>query len=102
MTEWEEFKERVFREDPEVRAEYEALRPMYTAIADMIRLRLEKGLTQAELAQRMGRQQPAIARFEAGRVKPSIAFLEDVAEALDARLVVRIETKDEGDHRAVS
>ncbi len=37
----------------------------------------------------MGKQQPAIARLESGRVSPSIAFLEEVAEALDAKLIVR-------------
>jgi transcriptional regulator with XRE-family HTH domain len=94
MSEWEKFRDKVLDEDPETRKEYERLRPMYAAIADIIRLRLEKGLTQADLAQRLGKQQPAIARLESGRVMPSMASLQEVAEALDAKLVVRIEEKE--------
>jgi transcriptional regulator with XRE-family HTH domain len=100
MSQWEEFKERLFKENPEARAEYESLRPMYTAIADIIRLRLEKGVTQAELARRLGKQQPAIARLESGKVMPSLASLQEVAEALDATLVVRLEGKDQSERRA--
>jgi transcriptional regulator with XRE-family HTH domain len=100
MSDWEKFRDKILDEDPETRREYEALGPMYTAIADIIRLRLERGLSQAELAQRLGKQQPAIARLESGRVMPSIASLQEVAQALDATLVLRIEEKDENERRA--
>lgn len=93
MSNFERFQERMLSEDPEVRAEYEALGPTYDLIADLIRLRLQKGLTQHEVARRMGKQQPAIARFEAGNVKPTVAFLQEVANALDARLVMHLEEK---------
>jgi transcriptional regulator with XRE-family HTH domain len=41
----------------------------------------------------MDKQQPAIARLENANVQPSIAFLQQVADALDLRLVVRLEPK---------
>ena len=59
-------------------------------------------LSQEQLAQKMGRQQPAIARLEGARVLPSLAFLQDLAEALDARLTVRLEPKEGLDDEAVA
>lgn len=106
MNDWKRLRDEILAEDPETRAEYEALGPTYSAIADLIRLRLLRGLTQEELAQRMGKQQSAIARMEGGRVKPSIAFLEEAAKALGARLVVRLEEAElasrPGQERAAS
>jgi predicted transcriptional regulator len=90
MDEWTKFRDRMLADDPEAAAEYERLRPRFAAIADIIRLRLDKGLTQEQLAKKVGKQQPAIARLEAGRVQPSIQFLQEIAEALDAELVVQV------------
>jgi transcriptional regulator with XRE-family HTH domain len=54
------------------------------------RLRTAQGLTQGELAQRVGTQQSSIARLESGNTQPSLSFLHRVAEALGGRLEVRI------------
>ena len=94
MSGWREFRDNLLAENPETKAEYESLGPVYDAIADVIRLRHLYGLSQDQLAQRMGKQQPAIARLESGRVNPSIAFLEQLANALDAKLIVRIERRE--------
>lgn len=105
MRTWKEFEERLLAENEELRVEVERLEPRYQLISDLIRLRIEKGLTQADVAARMGKQQPAIARFEAGNVQPSLTFLQELAEALDARLIVRIEPKEtaqQAEHRAAS
>ncbi len=51
-------------------------------------LRLRAGLTQSELARRMGTTQPAIARLEAGGTSPSIQTLDSVAQAVGARLEI--------------
>lgn len=55
------------------------------------RVRVERerlGLTQAELAERMGTTQPTIARLEAGGVTPSLDTLHRAAESLGLELVV--------------
>jgi ribosome-binding protein aMBF1 (putative translation factor) len=55
------------------------------------RLRSERearGLTQAELAERMGTTQPTVARLEAGAVTPSLDTLHRAAVALGLELVV--------------
>ena len=54
------------------------------------RLRSEAGLTQAELAERMGTTQSAIARMEGGGTRPTLETLEKVAVAVGSELVVGV------------
>jgi len=54
------------------------------------RLRLLRGMTQAELAEMVGTRQPSIARLENGSSMPSLSFLERIAEALDAQVEIKI------------
>ena len=57
------------------------------------RLRLLRGLTQAQLADMVGTRQPSIARLENGSSVPSLSFLERIAEALDATVEIKIKPK---------
>lgn len=50
--------------------------------------RVQRGLTQAELAKRVGTKQTSISRLESGKVSPSISFLNQIAIALDTYLIV--------------
>ena len=76
--------------DPEFRQAYEELEPAY----QVARLRIMRGLTQAQLAERVGTKQPSIARLESGQVPPRLSFLRRVVEALGGTLVVKIEAPD--------
>jgi ribosome-binding protein aMBF1 (putative translation factor) len=59
------------------------------ALAERVRAAREKlGITQAELAARIGSTQPAVARLEAGGVSPSLDTLSRIADALGLELVV--------------
>ncbi len=49
--------------------------------------RVQKGLTQKELADRVGTKQTSISRLESGRLSPSISFLSQIATALDTELI---------------
>ena len=55
----------------------------------MTRLRIAKGLSQAQLAKLVGTKQPGIARLESGKTEPKLSFLRRVAEALGYRLEIR-------------
>lgn len=79
-------------QDPEFRAAYEALEPAY----QIARLRILRGLTQEQLAEKVGTKQPSIARLESGRSTPSLDFLQRVAEALDAQVEIRIVPRSTG------
>lgn len=69
-------------DDPELKAEYDLLEPAYEITREVIRLRIEKGLTQKQLAELVGTKQSAISRLENGSYNPSIEFLSKIAHAL--------------------
>jgi len=89
MTTLEQLKKRAFK-NPKVRQCYDELGPEYEMIAAIIKKRIKKGMTQAQLARKMGTQQSAIARLESGSYNPSFAMLKKVAKALDAKLKISI------------
>ncbi len=82
--------------DPEFRKEYEALEPEYQLAKSIIELRLKRGITQKELAEKIGTKQSGISRLESvnAHSNPSLSMLERVAEALDAKLVVYMEPRE--------
>jgi len=89
---WREHKKRLLK-DPEFRKEYEALEPEYKLASALIRLRLEKGLTQEQLAKLLNTKQESIARLESGGSLPSLSTVRKVAEALDAEVEINLRPK---------
>ena len=83
--------------DPAYRAEYEALDEEFMLIGAMIGARAAAGLSQAELAARMGTTQSAIARLKSGRVWPSTKTLRRLAEATGTKLRISFEKPKESD-----
>ncbi len=90
---WREHKKQLMT-DPEFREEYEALEPEYKLAAAMIRLRLAKGLTQAQLAELLNTKQESIARLESGSPLPSLSTVKKVADVLDAELEISLRPKN--------
>ena len=86
---FKEYKENALKNDTEFRKEYEALAPQYELIKTVIAARIEKRLTQAELAERANTKQSNISRFESGNYNPSVEFLQKIAGALDKQLDIR-------------
>ena len=80
-----------WRKDPRYLAEYDALDEEFTLAAAVIAARTHAGLTQEELAARMGTTQSVIARLEGGRSKPSTTTLEKLAKATGTRLKIAFE-----------
>lgn len=76
--------------DPEVKAEYDRLGPEYEIIESIIKKRIEKKMSQRQLAKRMGTKQSAISRLESGNYNPSLAFLKKASTALGGKLHVSI------------
>lgn len=81
------FKKQALK-DKRLLEEYNKLAPEFTIAQAVIGKRLEKGLTQAELAKKIGTKQSAISRLESGNYNPSLNFLEKVASALNLNLIV--------------
>lgn len=77
-------------ENPSFADEYIALEPEFQLIKQLIALRLKRGLTQRQLALKMGTPQPSIARMESHKSIKNLDFVRRMAAALDARVEVRI------------
>lgn len=80
---------------PAVRAEVERLERDESALLDaLLKARQEAGLTQAQVAERMGTQAPAVARLEralaTGKHSPSVATLRKYVKACGKRLLLHV------------
>lgn len=75
----------------DVREAYDALGAEFAFLDEVLKARAETGLTQAQVAERVGTTQSAIARLESGALKhsPSIATLQKYAQALGYRVEVK-------------
>jgi ribosome-binding protein aMBF1 (putative translation factor) len=82
-----------WRKDSEFVREYEALEDEFALAAAFIKARLDAGLTQEQVAERMGTTQSAIARLEGGKARPSTATLAKFAQATGTRLRVSFEKR---------
>ena len=87
---WEDFEKELFKR-PGFKEAQEETRLEYEIARALIKARLEKGLTQAEIAKRMHTKQSVISRVENARTMPSLAFLKRLAEVLNASLRVQFE-----------
>jgi transcriptional regulator with XRE-family HTH domain len=72
--------------DPAYRKGFDDLEEEFSLAAALIRARTAAGLTQEELAERMGTKQAVVARWEGGRVLPSTRTLARLARATGTRL----------------
>ncbi len=78
-------------ENPEFKSAYDELETEFELARVLIEARVESGLTQAQVAERMKTSQAAIARMEGGKVKPSAGSLERYAKAIGRRLHISFE-----------
>lgn len=80
---------------PGVRKEVERIERDEGALLDLLlKARHEAGLTQAQVAERMGTQPPAVARLEralaTGTHSPSLATLRKYAHAVGKKLILEL------------
>src|SRR3954452_19365384 len=84
-----------WRKDPNYVKAYNVLEDEFSLAAAMIKARVDAGLTQEQLAQRMTTTQAVIARLETGRFKPSTRTLERLAAATGMKLRISFEPAPE-------
>ena len=88
-TSWTELKARTpLTEQGQAAYDDEARISAFRALVH--RVRTDAGLTQTELAERMGTTQSAIARMEGGGVRPTLETLEKLARAIGSDLIVGV------------
>ena len=88
-TDFKDFKAKLLGK-PDIRKEYEALKPKYEIIQAIIARRNELSISQRELARLAGMHQPAICRLERGDHDVKIGTLFKVASVLDMDFNVSI------------
>jgi len=76
-----------------VQAAYDEMIPEFLLLQQMLKARQNAGLSQAEVAERMGTKAPAITRLESslgnGKHSPSLATLQKYASAVGCELQVK-------------
>jgi len=81
---------REWMKDRAFRAAYDALAPEFALARSLIEARGKAGLTQAQVAKRMGTTQSVVARIESGRNPPNLKTLEKYARAVGRRIEVKL------------
>ena len=80
--------------DPEFKIAYDELEDEFATLAALLDARLQAGLTQAQVASRMGVSQPVLARIESSLGKqnhsPSLNTLRRYASACGMKLVIQM------------
>ena len=82
------------RENPDFIREYEALEPEHQVARAVLGLRLQRGLSQTDLAERAGTKQASVSRVERAETVPSLTLLKKLATALDTRVEIRLVPRD--------
>lgn len=74
-------------QDPSFQEEYEKQDLAFDISQGVLAARIKRGMTQEELARKIGTHQPSIARLERGSTLPSLRLLQRVADALDTKII---------------
>jgi predicted transcriptional regulator len=84
----EQFKKEAFKR-PGVRKAYAEMQPEFQIIRALIISRNKRGMSQRKLAQKIGVTQSALARFETGKINPTLSFIQKITSGLGLKLVVK-------------
>lgn len=80
--------------DPAFKKAWDDLEPEFQVLKAMIKAREKSGISQAELARRLGTKQSVISRLERGAFsKATLETIKKVADVLDLRLELRLHHK---------
>lgn len=75
--------------DPSVKEEYENLEPEFQIVQSIIDARIERNMTQQELADSTGINRTDLSKLENGNANPSLKTLKRVAAGLGKRIEIR-------------
>ena len=83
-----QFKNEAFKRKG-VKKVYTEIQPEIQIIRALIISRNKKGMSQRKLAQKIGVTQSALARFESGKINPTLSFVQKITNGLGLKLVVK-------------
>ena len=96
MSSYVKYRDEALKNNPELKAEYDALAPEYDIIQAMIDARKALNLTQKELSERTGITQADISRIENGTRNPSLNMMKRLAEGMGMVLKLEFMQADNG------
>ena len=76
--------------DPKIKEAYDSFELDFSIIRQILDKRLKRGISQKDLAKKIGTGQSAISRLESGNYNPTLSFLKKISEALGSKLEVKI------------
>jgi len=83
-----------WKKDPEFNAAYDELDTEFSLLRELLLARQKKGLSQAEVAEKMGTKPPAVTRLETAlsgnKHSPTIATLKKYAQAVGCKLEIHL------------
>lgn len=79
---------KILLKDPEVRKALKEFEPEYQIARALIRARIEKNLTQKQLASKLGTKQSVLPRVENAKTTPTVSFLKRLAAVLGMNLKI--------------
>lgn len=79
---------KILLKDPEVRKALKEFEPEYQIARALIRARIEKNLTQKQLASKLGTKQSVLSRVENAKTTPTVSFLKRLAAVLGMNLKI--------------
>lgn len=88
--ELEEYVDETAEADPRFRAALEDAEDLQRLMDCLTRLRLDRQISQSEVARRMGVRQPTVSEFEKATSDPKLSTLQRYARAIDARVRVMV------------
>lgn len=87
FTNWADTEKELLK-DPEIRRINDELEIEFKIHEALIKARIERKLTQRQLAKELGIAQSALARFESGRTNPTLSFLQKITSGLGLKLTI--------------
>jgi len=88
-----ETSKQTWLKDPKFKEAYDQLQPEYELIRAIMDARIKQGMSQEDLATKIGTKQAVISRIETGKANPSIMFLKRLTLALNASLEIHLVQK---------
>ena len=88
MKDYKNIKNKLLK-NKEINKEYKKLSIEFALIKKIIEERIKKGITQKDLALKLGTKQSAISRFESGRYNPSLSFIVNISEVLGLKMKLK-------------
>ena len=88
LRDMDESLDKLVKDRPDLKEVYEGDDPIYQLRKKILLLRIDKGLSQEELARRAGTKQSVISRIENGESEPRFETIKKIAKALDKKVKI--------------